>query len=64
MAYTLPAMAQPVDPPGEDDPIYQDPTPIDNWILLLLAGSFIGIYCLIRHRKQNFRNDSIVQQIK
>lgn len=51
--FTLPAMAGPVDPPGEDDPIYEDPTPIDNWMLLLiLAGVAVGSYFLMKYRQK------------
>lgn len=43
--FTLPALAGPVDPPGEDDPV--DPVPIDNaMILLILAAVILGFYYL------------------
>lgn len=46
-----PLMAGPADPPGEDDPI--DPTPIDNWMLLLIvAGIALGAYYLIKQNKK------------
>ena len=52
MVYTLPAIAQPVDPPTDDDPL-EDPTPIDNWILLLILASVaVGVYFLMKHRRK------------
>ncbi|MFA7687868.1 MAG: hypothetical protein WCY25_08385 [Moheibacter sp.] len=43
--YALSLKAQPTDPPGEDDPIYEDPTPIDQWMLvLLMMGVLIATY--------------------
>lgn len=54
MVYSLPILAGPVDPPGEDDPIYEDPTPIDNWMLLLLMGAVaVGIYFLVKYRRKS-----------
>jgi len=54
MVYTLPAIAQPVDPPGEEDPFEpEDPTPIDNWMLLLILASVaVGVYFLMKHRRK------------
>jgi len=48
----IPVTAGPVDPPGGDDPPFEDPTPIDNWVIaLILAGIVLGIY-YIRFRKK------------
>lgn len=51
LIYTLPLMAQTIDPPDtSDDPEYQE-TPIDNWqILLLLAGIVVGLYFMRKYR--------------
>jgi len=52
LIYTIPAIAGPVDPPGGDDPPFEDPTPIDSWMVaLILAGIVLGIY-YIRFRKK------------
>jgi len=36
---SVPALAMPGDPPGEGDPPFEDPTPIDNylWVLVFIA---------------------------
>lgn len=48
---TLPALAGPVDAPGGEDPPYEDPTPIDNWaILLVFAGTILGVYSVRKYR--------------
>jgi len=48
---TIPVLAGPVDPPGEDDPPYIDPTPVDSRaILLVLAGIILGVYFVRKHR--------------
>jgi|GEM_PF-525283 len=50
IVFTFPALAGPMDPPGEDDPI--DPAPIDSgiWLLIILAF-FTGIYYLKFNKK-------------
>jgi len=54
--YALSLKAQPTDPPGEDDPIYQDPTPIDNWMLLLiLASVVVGVYFIAKYERKRLR---------
>lgn len=54
MVYTLPAIAQPDDPPTDEDPWEEpDPTPIDNWVLLLiLAGVAVGVYFVVKYRRR------------
>lgn len=56
MIYTLPLIAQPVDPPGEDDPFEpEDPTPIDDWmVLLILASAATGIYFRMKYGKGQY----------
>jgi len=51
LAYTFPAMAGPVDPPGEDDPI--DPAPINKWaLILIMAAITIGIYVIMKYKRK------------
>lgn len=51
MVYTFPAIAQPVEPPTEEDPLEPDPTPIDNWILFLVFLSVALGICYFRNRE-------------
>lgn len=55
MAYTLPALAEPVTPPDEEDPVYQDPAPIDDWFpLLVFAGIILGMIYLVKRESKTF----------
>jgi len=51
---TVPCLAYPEDPIGEDDPVYQDPMPIDNnaWLLTLIA-LVLGAWLLTNWNKFN-----------
>lgn len=50
--FTLPILAGPADPPGEDDPSYIDPSPIDSWqFLLVFAGIISGVYFILKYRR-------------
>lgn len=51
LAFSIPALAGPGDPPIDDDPV--EPVPIDNWMLLLvLAGIALGAYLLVKHNRK------------
>jgi len=51
--FTLPALAGPADPPGSDDPPYQDPMPINSWeLVLIMIAIIIGVYFLANHRRK------------
>jgi len=54
LAYTLPAMAGPIDPPTGEDPFPEpDPATIDHWIfLLILVGTLSGVYYLYREQRK------------
>ncbi|MFA7687710.1 MAG: hypothetical protein WCY25_07585 [Moheibacter sp.] len=53
VAYALPLMAGPEDPDPGDDPPWEDPTPIDNWMLaLILAAAAVGVYFILKHRRK------------
>jgi len=57
IVFTLPALAGPVDPPGGEDPPYVDPTPLDNWaILLVFAGIILGIYFVKKYRNMAMKS--------
>lgn len=52
LVYTIPAIAGPVDPPGEDDPI--DPVPLNMWeFVLICAAITIGIFFLVKSFRRN-----------
>lgn len=49
IASTLPALAFPDDPDDTEDPL---PTPIDDWVILLvLIAVTLGIYFMMKHKK-------------
>jgi len=53
LVYIVPVTAGPVDPPGGEDPPYIDPTPIDNWLLMLVfAAIAIGSYFILKYRRK------------
>lgn len=57
MVYTLPAIAQPIEPPSEDDPFEPEPAPIDNWVVFLIFMSVaVGVYFINTHKRSYIRN--------
>jgi hypothetical protein len=51
LVISIPLMAGPGDPPGEGDPPFVDPTPIDNYVWILLLVALIVGSALIYRRK-------------
>ena len=57
IAYIIPSMAGPVDPPADEDPMPEPGAPIDNWMfILVIAAAAIGVYFLWKKQKSNCLN--------
>jgi len=51
--FTIPVLAGPVDPPGGDDPLPPDPTPVSQWeFILIFAAIAVAAYFIMKYQRK------------